>query len=123
MPVTVSEEIAKAPTAPAHARRLLDALEGQIPRECLDDARLLVSELVTNAVEHVHAEGVIRVSVECAKGRLRVDVIDPGSGFDVPQSREPGSQRGWGLEFVRRLSDRWGVGNGDGARVWFELTA
>jgi anti-sigma regulatory factor (Ser/Thr protein kinase) len=121
--VTVSEEIPKAPSAPARARRLLDPLEGQIPPGRLEDARLLVSELVTNAVEHVPAEGPIRVEIECQKGRLRVDVIDPGFGFTVPQGRDPAGDRGWGLEFVRLLSDRWGVGDGDGASVWFELTA
>lgn len=121
--MTVTEEIPKAPTAPARARRLLDPLEGQLPRERLDDARLMVSELVTNAVEHVGADGPIRVSIECERGRLRVDVIDPGFGFSVPARRDPASARGWGLEFVRRLSDRWGVDPGEDAGVWFELAA
>jgi anti-sigma regulatory factor (Ser/Thr protein kinase) len=121
--VTVDEEIPKGPRAPARARHLLDVLEGQIPRERLDDARLLVSELVTNAVEHVAAGGPIRVSIECECGRLRVDVTDPGLGFVVPARRDPASERGWGLEFVRRLSDRWGVDDGEHAGVWFELTA
>lgn len=119
----MSEDLPKAPTAPARARRLLDRFDAKIPRERLDDARLLVSEVVTNAVEHVDAEGDIHVSVAFENRRLRIEVVDPGRGFAVPEAREPGNPRGWGLEFVRRLSDRWGVGNGDGARVWFELTA
>jgi len=118
----LSEELPKAPTAPAQARRLLERLDGQIPRTRLEDARLLVSEVVANAVEHVDAEGQIHVSVQLEDGRLRVDVDDPGRGFS-PRRRDPESSRGWGLFFVERLADRWGVAGEPHGHVWFELTA
>lgn len=115
--MTRSEAFPKVPSAPARARRLLDEVDVQLPQQRLDDARLLLSEIVMNAVEHVREHGPIEVTLSVHGGALRVDVVDPGSGFE-PRERDPGSERGWGLQFVQRLSDRWGV---ERNRVWFEL--
>ena len=40
------------PEAALAARHSLDQLEGALPAEKLEDARLVVSELVTNSVRH-----------------------------------------------------------------------
>ena len=116
----VSETLPKEPSAPARARRLLDEVHADLPQERLDDARLLLSEVVTNAVEHVAEHGPIEVTLRAWDHALRVEVCDPGEGF-VPRERDPDDHRGWGLQFVQRLSDRWGVERGDTSRVWFEL--
>ena len=118
----VCEQLPKQPTAPAQARRLLASFDDQVPAACLEDARLLVSEIVTNAVEHVGADGEIEVRMELEDGLLRVEVLDPGEGFEW-RPRESDNPRGWGLHFVQRLSDRWGVTAEECNRVWFELTA
>jgi anti-sigma regulatory factor (Ser/Thr protein kinase) len=120
--VMVSETLAKEPMAPAKARRLLDRFGSEVPREQLDDARLLLSEVVTNAVEHVDEPGEIELNVSYEDSRLRVEVEDPGAGF-TPRERDPDNHRGWGLQFVQRLSDRWGVAAGERSCVWFELAA
>ena len=115
-------ELAQARTVAAYVsvgsepgtRALLDA-------RTLENARLLVSELVANAIEHVREEGEIELRVSPAGGILRVEVLDPGPGF-TPRQRSPDSDRGWGLQYVDRLAASWGVDSEDErSRVWFEL--
>jgi anti-sigma regulatory factor (Ser/Thr protein kinase) len=117
-----SEVLPKAPGSAAAARRLLDRLAGQIDDRRLSDARLLVSELVANAVEHVAEAGEIELRVDIDPQRLRVEVLDPGPGF-TPVPRRPGAptDSGWGLHFIAQVADRWAVDADGGARVWFEL--
>ena len=86
------------------ARRFLDASRDEVSERTLENARLLVSELVANAVEHVHEDGEIELRVALADGVLRVEVLDPGPGF-TPRPRPPDSDRGWGLHFIDRLAD------------------
>lgn len=86
------------------------------------NVRLLVSELVANAVRHVDHDGDIRIHLDIRAGSLRVEVSDPGSGF-VPRARTDDSPlgSGWGLHLVAELSDRWGVDHTGPTRVWFEI--
>ncbi len=86
-----------------------------------ENARLLLSELVANAIEHVLEEGDLEVRIALSEGVLRIEVLDPGPGF-VPPPRRPGSDRGWGLHFTDRLSSRWAADFDERARVWFELS-
>lgn len=115
------------PTAPASiaiARHALDPLQERLPDDTWRNLRLLVSEVVTNAVKHVGEDaGDLEVSVEQDDGRVRVCVTDAGPGF-TPTERdvEHDLGSGWGLHLVDALSDRWGVER-DPSRVWFELRA
>ena len=85
--------------------------------------RLLVSELVTNAVRHAGGE-VVRLVVRHADGRLRVEVHDPGRGFELREpADDPVRASGWGLVLVDELADRWGVDSTPATRVWFEIDA
>ena len=114
----------RGPSAASAARNALLALESRVDSQCLDDVRLLVSELVTNAVRHAGgphgAEVTLDVTIDAA--RLRVEVADPGAGFD-PQPRDDEMTRpgGWGLYLVDRIADRWGVVRNRMTRVWFEI--
>ena len=87
------------------------------------DVRLLVSELVTNAVRHAElAATAIRLVVAARRQTLRVEVHDPGSGFELeppPTTRRAG--RAGGSYLVAQLADRWGVDRSPCTRVWFEL--
>jgi anti-sigma regulatory factor (Ser/Thr protein kinase) len=95
-----------------------------VPASALDDARLLVSELVANSMRHARLgpNDTIRVTAEVENGRLRVDVIDGGRGGGWPVAGgirpRPGAESGWGLYLVETLATRWGHGAG---RYWFEL--
>jgi anti-sigma regulatory factor (Ser/Thr protein kinase) len=118
--VFYSTSLPKAPGSVARARRFLDRVRDDVSEPVLENARLLVSELVANAVEHVDEEGEIELRVTLSGSVLRVEVLDPGPGF-APTPRAPGSDRGWGLQFTDRLATRWAADREDRARVWFEL--
>src|SRR5690349_18047751 len=108
-PMFYSESLPKSPNAASIARDLLARLGDYVSAETLDDARLLMSELVANAVEHVAEDGEIGVSVSLDDRTLRIEVRDPGPGFThVPRAKAAGSNdRGWGLVFADRLASRW----------------
>ena len=113
--------------APGAARRVLRGkLEGVVPPELLERATLLLSELVTNSVRHagLRPEERIEVIVTASAAGLRVEVTEPGEGFEVTEVREPKPDvlaGGWGLYLVDRLSSAWGVVGGEETRVWFEV--
>ena len=106
------------------ARQQLSRFERGLGRELMDNLRLMVSELVTNSIRHAGlARGTsIGLKVQRRGGRIRVEVEDPGPGFE-PVSVTPSMYQtsGWGLYLVDQLSDRWGVIRGRATKVWFEL--
>lgn len=84
-------------------------------------AKLLVSELVTNAV--VHGRGMVTLRAGLDERRLLVEVVDEGGGFErVLRERDFASVEvgGWGLSVVDSEASRWGVHEGT-TDVWFEL--
>jgi serine/threonine-protein kinase RsbW len=89
-------------------------------------ARLLVSEVTTNALRHTAsgtAGGGFRVSYELRNDRLRVEVYDAGAPT-TPQRRahDLDAPGGRGLELFDALASRWGtLGGPEGRVVWFEL--
>jgi anti-sigma regulatory factor (Ser/Thr protein kinase) len=117
-----SETLPKSLSAPGRARELLERLRHELPPERLDDARLLLSELVANAVEHVREDGDIEVRIQLADGVLRVEVLDPGPGFTYrPRAAGASNESGWGLHFTDLVAERWAADRDGRARVWFEL--
>ncbi|MBA2348117.1 MAG: ATP-binding protein [Solirubrobacterales bacterium] len=118
---------------PAHssaittARAALDELAPSLSDEALIDLRLLVSEVVTNAIRHVETASDARIVllVEPGSEGVRVEVHDEGPGFAPPTRPEPraAGTSGWGLFLVQRLARRWGVEPAPGAHVWFVLSA
>lgn len=120
---TFTVDIERDRRAPAAARSAIDSLSGQVNPALLPDAKLLASEVVTNAVKY-GGGGPVRLEIESSEpNHLRVEVVDQGSGF-VPIARDrPRTEvGGWGLHLVEQLSDRWGVHEGS-THVWFELTS
>lgn len=113
----------EGPDAARAARRLVEEeLAGLLDGRRLEDARLLASELVTNAIRH-GGGGPIHMSVGLRKEVARVEVRDTGHGFDAPNGPPaPDSPSGRGLMLVDMLSDGWGISAEDGTLVWFELS-
>jgi anti-sigma regulatory factor (Ser/Thr protein kinase) len=113
------------PDAPAIARRAL--AEDHVPDELLEDAQLVVSELVTNGVRHGGSDPTrwLGVRARLRPGGLRIEVCDPGPGFapppPLPRSGSPVGGRG--LPIVDRLARRWGAGRTADGRweVWAEI--
>jgi anti-sigma regulatory factor (Ser/Thr protein kinase) len=109
--------------APRQARARVRQLEPRLGPARTEDAALLVSELVTNAVKYGPEHGEIRLIIDDSESRMRVTVHDTGAGplpEMRPVERPPHQGGGHGLQLVDRVSDRWGVERGS-TRVWFEL--
>jgi anti-sigma regulatory factor (Ser/Thr protein kinase) len=117
-------DLARDPDSAAEARRALGEVSDHLTPRRLEDAQLLVSELVTNAIRHAGLEeaDTIKLVVETGDRALRIEVCDTGSGFELSEpAPDPTRPSGWGLYLVRELSDRWGVEQAGLTRVWFEL--
>ncbi|RXS70919.1 ATP-binding protein [Streptomyces sioyaensis] len=92
--------------------------------EHVEIAELLVSELVTNAVQHAWGPLQLRMSHSPVDRTLRCDVAD-GCPAAPPADRPPAradEDHGRGLHLVDQLSTRWGARHtAAGKTVWFEL--
>jgi anti-sigma regulatory factor (Ser/Thr protein kinase) len=107
--------------APRSARRFAAATCAvwDVP-QLYGDAAVVISELVTNAVEHAATPTRVRLRLD---GRgLWVEVHDGGLARDIrPKPHVVGkpTSRGRGLQLVAALSAQWGVTRGaDGTTVW-----
>jgi len=113
------------PEAASQARAVVNhELGPSVPGKVLQDATLLVSELVTNAVRHAPHAGTpeVELRLKVEPERVRVVVSDPGGGFDAsPRLPTASESSGWGLYLVDRIADRWGVITKDRNEVWFEI--
>ena len=94
----------------------------------LDNAVLLTSELVTNAVMHSSSRshgGSVNLLVMESSGGLRIEVADQGSDLSSPVVRgDVYASDGHGLFLVQTLADQWGYLRDDrGTTVWFWLGA
>ncbi len=120
-PALVDVALPAEPESAVRARSVVGrVLTGRRLAAVADDALLLVSEVVTNAVLHARSDLVLRVHQE--GDRLRVSV-DDREGTRMPRrvSGDDG-ESGWGLKIVDMLARGWGVETtGDGKRVWFDL--
>jgi serine/threonine-protein kinase RsbW len=111
------------PGAAEHVRRVrrwLRANLGACP--AVDDAILLASELVTNALEHSASGrgGSFAVAVYHRPADVRVEVTDQGGPW-APGDAADGLH-GRGLVIVGTFARAWGItGDDSGRTVWFEL--
>lgn len=111
--------------APAHARAWLGDRAPIISPEMLEDALLVTSELVTNAVRHGRPDIVL--SMRRIPGGLRVAVSDCGERLPAhtPSTPEVDRLGGRGLLIVAATARDWGVipyADGRGKTIWAELT-
>jgi anti-sigma regulatory factor (Ser/Thr protein kinase) len=117
--------IAAGPDAAHIARSALAGwLSGRVSDRVLSDAKLLVSELVTNSVRHSgELPGApVHVSAGTVDGVVRMEVGDDGLDGDVTRRRpSPDGSSGMGLNLLDAIATRWGVTHVDGTQVWFEL--
>jgi hypothetical protein len=83
-----------------------------------DDAVLVISELVSNALSHGSGNPVLRLSG--TPWRLRVEVTDDSP--TPPAIRTAGADGGWGLRMLEEMSLGWGTSpRGIGKVVWCML--
>lgn len=104
------------------ARQFVDeVLRGRGVEGCREDARLGVSELVTNAL--VHARPTISVVVRVDEECVRIEVHDGSTQQPVRRRHNVDAPGGRGLVLVDSIARAWGVDRqGAGKSVWFELS-
>ncbi|MFJ9434778.1 ATP-binding protein [Streptomyces sp. NPDC101490] len=106
---------------PRQARRILRAaLRHWKCVDVMDTALLLLTELVTNALQHGDGP-TVGVRVELRDGSLMVAVTDGSAAVPVPRRPGPDAENGRGLFLVDALSTSWGV-SPDGGTTWFVLS-
>jgi anti-sigma regulatory factor (Ser/Thr protein kinase) len=109
--------------APQHARRAIEEhFTAVVDVAMLASVELLTTELVSNAVKHGGADDqqVVVMHLALAPDCLRVEVCDPGDGFE-PGPPQPYGEGGYGLFLVSEVSTRWGVSRDDSNCTWFEI--
>ena len=93
-----------------------------VPAELVDDALLVVEELVANVLDHARTRFELIVRLSGSVLHLAVHDGSPGT----PQARpfDPHADRGRGLQLGSTLAARWGCDlDGGGKTVWAELPA
>jgi anti-sigma regulatory factor (Ser/Thr protein kinase) len=107
------------------ARRTVLSSKAGLPGVIRHRLALLLSELVTNAIQHGGAgpHETIQVRLASTRRRVRVEVFDPGSRSGGPRDRLEQESGGYGLLLVDHLADGWGREETDtgGSLAWFEL--
>jgi hypothetical protein len=128
-------ELAAEMASPGLARDFTkQTLDAWALRGMADDASVIVSELVTNAVRHgvPRAPGVpqasrapIELILLWPAGPLFCVVTDPGATHPVLGAPDPDAEAGRGLYVVQALASEWGWGMLSPSRkaVWASLRA
>jgi hypothetical protein len=111
-----------SPTAPITARAVVrESCEQWGLHRLIDDAVLVVSELVENAIRHARSESVLRVELRPSGLSLAVRDNDPAPPvLESPRPDVPGHR---GVQLVNRVSVAWGcLPSSDGGKiVWAVL--
>jgi anti-sigma regulatory factor (Ser/Thr protein kinase) len=118
-----SETLLREPESAATARSLVRVALAAWDLDALaDDGALIVSELVSNTVQHARRES-IRLTVDRpGVARVRIGVVDFSKVPPVPKEPDDEDEGGRGLALVNELADRWGTELLPwGKRVWAEL--
>lgn len=106
--------------APGSARRLVERF-ADLDTDLRSNLLIVVSELVANAVRHSRLveNGQVRLVIATAADRVRVEVHDPGSGFDPTPAAD--DQGGLGLTIVGKVAGTWGIDDAPHTVVWCDL--
>ena len=115
-------DVAPEPESVHEARAFAETTmrEWAVPREVIEDAALVVSELLTNAI--VYGRPPIRVRLHKTRRELAVEVDDGASAMPRKLYAAPDAVRGRGLFIVGELSSRWAArADGTGKTVWSTL--
>lgn len=117
--------LAHAAASVPEARSCLAQRLAHLPRDLVDDALLVLSELLGNAVRHTAAGGHLEVRWSASPGALLLEVVDAGGGVPRVADRGHGAVSGRGMAIVEALSQSWGTTTLDDGRraVWSRLVA
>ena len=110
-------------TSVGEARSWIEAFlaERAIGNPLRDDAQLVVSELVTNAL--MHGDGALVVRASISDSAVQVSVTDSGDGVPEVLPLDPSRIGGLGLIVVERIASDWGISPFPGGKtVWAALS-
>jgi anti-sigma regulatory factor (Ser/Thr protein kinase) len=120
--LTVPSIPGSVPVARLHVRA---ALGSRGLGEYADDAEIITSELVTNAIQHLCDNGTqtIEVTITYAESPAAVTIAVSDSSPRGPIRRDTpaGSEQGRGLQIIEALSAHWGWRQEDGGKVIFAV--
>lgn len=119
-----SQTMRRVPASAEAARKLVrTALAAWGQEALIEDAALVITELVSNAVDHARLESIRIVVTRPSEKFVRLGVVDRSR--DVPYLRTDSNgdnTRGRGLLLVDALTDRWGTDRYRwGKQVWGEM--
>lgn len=104
--LVIQRDASSAATARSWLARSLD--RRPMPPAQLQDALLVLSELVTNAWRHGAGEVTVRHALG-ANGDVHLYVSDAGATLPAVARAEEDHVGGWGLQIVESLASAWGV--------------
>ncbi len=108
------------PESVAGARHFVRDVLSEEPRETVEAAELMTSELATNSVRHARSD--FELAIHLSRDEIRVEVSDHGQGQPVPRFPTTQDQSGRGLQIVQELAEDWGFSpSPNGKLVWFTL--
>ena len=115
--LVLNDEPDAVPTARRFTAKALSSEFGNV----VEDAELVVTELVTNAMLHGRSPITLRILRE--DDGLRLEVQDAGPALPMRGRPNPDAMTGRGLTLVAALSSAWGIERSEagGKVVWAEL--
>jgi CheY-like chemotaxis protein len=116
--VHLANDVESARVARAFVRETLRSWGVDEP---LDDALLVVSELVSNAIVHARSSCELRLGLSPVI--VRVEVVDGGDGTPDPLPPSRTRPHGRGLNLIDAVASAWGVDpqTSGGKVVWAEI--
>jgi serine/threonine-protein kinase RsbW len=109
-PVTLRVPFAASSVSIARQKLKTWLVDAGVRRDAIDDARVVISELVANSVRHAQAlpDGDIVVSWHMTDQGLQISVTDGGSGTRPRKVNAPSSAlAGRGMAIVETLAESW----------------
>jgi serine/threonine-protein kinase RsbW len=90
--------------------------------ETLADLKLALTEACSNSVRHAYGsdeDGHVQISYQLTPGRIEIEVVDDGEGFDPSFDGEPAgelSEGGLGIAIIRAIADEFELDSSAGSR-------
>jgi anti-sigma regulatory factor (Ser/Thr protein kinase) len=112
-PGTIRVSLPPTAASVATARRAVEALLGGDPRcELCSTLKLVVSELMTNAIAYGSRGEEIMFGLTLYLGHAHVSIHNSGPAIDMVKFRRRRRDGGRGLDIVGRLVEGWAIETG-----------